>query len=178
MVLVSGIRRPLVQAVQLGAPRPRLSAMPPPLRDPVELGNARTREGRSRAEFYIRDLGGVVRFEGPWRSDEQRAKGDLSTIRAAGASKTERSAAVQAMEQEADRLKDEAKTEASEGGIETVKGGHRARVQYTDSSGSQKKIRGPPRHDERRAQADLETIRAAAVAYRPSANGGDQRRGA
>jgi hypothetical protein len=67
------------------------------------------------------------------------------------------------MEQEADRLKDETKTEASEGGIETVTGGHRARVQYNDSSGSQKQFRGPPRHDERRAQADLEAIRAAAA---------------
>jgi hypothetical protein len=104
-----------------------------------------------------------VSFEGPWRSDEQSAKGDLSTIRAAAASKTERSAAIQAMEQEADRLKDEAKTEASEGGIETVKGGHRARVRYTDSSGSQKQFRGPPRHDERRARADLEAMRAAAA---------------
>jgi hypothetical protein len=84
--------------------------MPPPLRDPVELGNVRTREGRSRAQFFFRDLGGVVSFVGPWRSDEQSANGDLSTIRAAGARKTERSAAIQAMEDEADRIKDEAKT--------------------------------------------------------------------
>ena len=49
-------------------------------------------------------------FAGPWRRDEQSANGDLSTIRAAAASKTERSAAIQAMEDEAHRLKDEAKT--------------------------------------------------------------------
>ena len=78
--------------------------MPPPLRDPVELGIVRTREGRSRAQFFTRDLGGVVSFEGPWRSDEESAKGDLSTIRAAAASKTERSAAIHAMEDEADSL--------------------------------------------------------------------------
>ena len=35
-------------------------------------------------------------------------------------------------------------------------------MQYTDSSGSQKQFRGHPRHDVRRARADLEVIRAAA----------------
>jgi hypothetical protein len=135
--------------------------MPPPLRDPVELGIVRTREGRSRAQFFTRDLGGVVSFEGPWRSDEESAKGDLSTIRAAAASKTERSAAIQAMEDEAERLKDEAK--AGHGGVEAIRGEHRARVQYTDSNGAQSKIHGPCRNDKRLAQADLEAMRAAAA---------------
>jgi hypothetical protein len=67
------------------------------------------------------------------------------------------------MEDEADRIKDEAKTGHEQGGVQAIRGEHRARVKYTDSNGAQSEIYGPCRNDQRRAQADLEAIRAAAA---------------
>jgi hypothetical protein len=72
-----------------------------------------------------------------------------------------RAEALQAMELQAIHLKNEAKSE--DGGLHAKGNQHQARVQYTDSSGARKDMYGPVRHDARRAQADLETIRAAAA---------------
>ena len=67
--------------------------------------------------------------------------------------------AQQAMQHAAARLKESATAEA--GGIVAIDGEYRARIQYTGNAGSPKKIYGPRRCNECRAQADLETIRAA-----------------
>ena len=63
------------------------------------------------------------------------------------------------MQQEANRLKEAAEHEA--GGIVAARNGFRARIKYIDGGGAAKEIQGPRRHDERRAKADLEAIRAA-----------------
>ena len=80
-------------------------------------------------------------------------------IRGAAAEHSTRMGALQAMQQEASRLKEAAEHEA--GGIVAARHGYRARVQFTDGDGAAREIQGPRRHDERRAKADLEVIRAA-----------------
>ena len=95
-------------------------------------------------------------------------------IRAAAAEQTTRMGALQAMRREAARLKEEAETEREAdrsmveaeteiGGVEAVQGGYRARVRNTDGAGAQKVTQGPRRHDERRAKADLDAMRATAA---------------
>ena len=118
--------------------------MPPPLREPAEVGCVRHREGRCRAQFEARDSEGKVRFEGPWRHSEELAQDDLLIIRAAATKRMKRNEALQAMELQADHLKTDAKGE--DGGIGAKKNQHRARVQYTDSSGARKEKYGPVRH--------------------------------
>ncbi len=58
-------------------------AMPKPLREPTELGCIGRRGGQFRAEFSAWDSGRELRFEGPYRDDEDFAQDDLLTIRAA-----------------------------------------------------------------------------------------------
>ena len=77
------------------------------------------------------------------------------------------------MQAAAKRLKEAAAAEAGgvvkeaaaaeAGGVVEIDGEHRARLQYTDCARNSCEIKGPRRHDERRAQADLEAMRAAAA---------------
>ena len=67
--------------------------------------------------------------------------------------------ALQAMKKAADRLK--AETDRAAGSIAMADGEYRARFQFKDGEGSSREIYGPCRWDERRAQADLEAIKAA-----------------
>ena len=62
------------------------------------------------------------------------------------------------MELQSIHLKNEAKIE--DGWTETNYDQHRAIVSYTGDDGVKKRMTGPVRHDERRAQADLEMMRA------------------
>jgi hypothetical protein len=130
-------------------------------REPAELGHCGHRDGQSRAEFKVRDSGRELRFKGPYHDREELAQDDLLTIRAAATKRMTRAEALQAMELQAIHLKNEATGE--DGGLHAKGSQHQARVQYTDSSGARKDMYGPVRHDARRAQADLETIRAAAA---------------
>ena len=100
--------------------------------DPAQLGCVRSREGRFRAEFKAKDSETVLRFEGPWCSSEKLAQEDLLTIRTAAHPSMTRAVALQAMEHQADFLKDEAKREG--GGLEPKENQFRARVQYIDLS--------------------------------------------
>ena len=128
-------------------------AMPKPLRELTELGCIGRRGGQCRAEFSAWDSGRELRFEGPYRDDEDVA-------RAAG-ERMARTEALQAMESQSIFLKSEAANEA--GGIEMAGFEHRARVRCLDHSAELRVIKGPCRLDARRAQADLERIRAAAA---------------
>ena len=134
--------------------------MAPKERTFAELGFAADRDGSYRAEFSIREGQQIRHIRGPGRSNKQRALGDLNIIRAAAPEGASRADGFQAMEAAAKRLKDVAAAEA--GGLEKVGDEHRARVQYLTTSGERRVIQGPRRHDERRAQADLEAMRAAA----------------
>ena len=134
--------------------------MPLPLREPTELGCIGRRGGQCRAEFRASDSGRELRFEGPYRDDEDVAQDDLLTIRAAG-ERMARTEALQAMESQSIFMKSEAANEA--GGIQMKGFEHRARMRCLDHSGGLRVIQGPCRLDARRAQADLERIRAAAA---------------
>ena len=135
--------------------------MPQPLREPTELGYIGKRDGQSRAEFKVRDSGRELRFEGPYRDSEELAHDDRLTIRAAASKTMTRTDALQAMELQAEHLKKEAKAE--EGGLQAADAQYRARVRYIDSSGKRRATLGPVRHTERRAQADLESMRKEAA---------------
>ena len=89
--------------------------MPPPPRNPSELGNVVNYQGQHRAEIH---LGGGKHIRGPRRGDSKnRAFEDLLAIRAAAAEHTTRMGALQSMKLEADRLKEEAETEREVGRI-------------------------------------------------------------
>ena len=103
----------------------------------------------------------MLRFEGPWCSSEELAQDDLLTIRAAAHPSMTRAVALQAMEHQADALKDEAKREG--GGLEPKGNQVRARVQYIDGSGATRATQAPLRHNVAHAQADLEAMRKAAA---------------
>ena len=137
--------------------------MAPKKRTFAELGSVVTRDGSHRARFNIREEHLVRQIEGPRRGNEQRALGDLNIIRAAAPENANRAAGFEAMEAAAKRLK--ADTAAEVGGVETVGDEYRARVrvQYATASGEPCQIQGPCRLDDRRAQADLEAMRAAAA---------------
>ena len=133
--------------------------MPPPPRSLTNLGKVINEQGSFRADAFARDLGSAAHIRGPRRGSQKRAFEDLLIIRAAAAEHTTRMGALQAMQQAAARLKESAVAEA--GGIAVVDGEYRARIKYTDNSGLPKEIKAPRRCNERRAQADLERIRAA-----------------
>ena len=65
------------------------------------------------------------------------------------------------MEAAAKRLK--ADTAAEVGGVKRVGDEYRARVRYATTSGELREVQGPCRLDDRRTQADLEAMRAAAI---------------
>ena len=140
-----------------------LCAMPRALQEPTKLGCVCSHDGRHRAEFEAEDSGRKVRFKGPWRDSEDVAQDDLLTIRTAGSAMKTRTEALQLMEFQADHLKADAIREANgireDGGIGMKQDQYRARVQFVDSNGVHREKYGPARHNERRAQADLEWMR-------------------
>ena len=138
--------------------------MPPPVRDPSDLGNVVNNQGDYRAELFIRELGSAKQIRGPRRGqDKKRAFEDLVAIRNAAVDQPTRLAALQAMSRMAAQLREEAGADsrAGAGSIYAVDGGHRARIKYTDDG--DREIKGPRRCNERRATADLEKMRAAAA---------------
>jgi len=135
--------------------------MAPKKRTFAELGFVAELAGTYRADFNIREEEKIRHIRGPRRGSQQRALDDLSLIRTAAAEHTSRADGLEAMQAAAKRLKEAAAAEA--GGVVEIDGEHRARLQYTDCARNSCEIKGPRRHDERRAQADLESMRAAAA---------------
>ena len=134
--------------------------MPPPKAHPAQLGYVANNQGNYRAQVNARDVGFAKLITGPYHGTKQRAFEDLQSIQAAAVEHTTRIGALQAMQQKADRLKAEGKAEV--GRVELCGNENRAHFRYIQG-GVQRDIRGPRRHDERRAQADIEVIRAAAA---------------
>jgi hypothetical protein len=132
-----------------------------PKRKLDELGGVVASSGAYRARVHFLDAARSRNIYGPRRGSEQQALDDLLKIRTAAAAHSSRADGLQAMLLAAERLKEAAATDA--GGVDEVDGEHRARVRYADSAGNQRQIKGPRRHDERRAQTDLEALRAASV---------------
>ena len=94
---------------------------------------------------------------GPRRPDEESAKDDLASMRAA-ASGMGRRDGFAAMAIEADRLK-AGKLPKEEGSIETSGLGFRARIRWFD--GRECQANGPRRYEHQRAREDLQTVREA-----------------
>ena len=148
-------------------------AMAPKKRTFAELGFVAELAGTYRADFNIREEEKIRHILGPRRGSQQRALDDLILIRTAAAEHTSRADGLEAMQAAAKRLKEAAAAEAGgvvkeaaaaeAGGVVEIDGEHRARLQYTDCARNSCEIIGPRRHDERRAQADLESMRAAAA---------------
>ena len=144
-----------LQAMQQAAARLKEAAA-------AEAGGIFAAGDANRARIQYTDNNGSPKeIYGPRRYNERHAQADLERIRAAGAGKPTRETSLEAMAKEAQLLQEHATFEVEAGGIIAVGDVHRARIQYTDNAGSPKDIYGPRRYNERRAQADLERIRAA-----------------
>ena len=124
--------------------------------DLSQLGVVSKHQGKFRARFQPR---GFTVFSGPDRDSQKRAFEDLLVIQGAAAGHTTRIGGLQAMKEEAGRLKLEVRAES--GGVAAVDNECRARFKYTDINSAPQEILGPRRQAETRAQTDLESIRAA-----------------
>ena len=89
--------------------------MPRDKAHPAQLGKVRNHQGKFVARFRPQEFGQARDFSGPRRDIEGRAIEDVLAIRAAGEEHRTRIGALQAMKQEATRLKEEAKSEALTG---------------------------------------------------------------
>ena len=90
--------------------------MPRAKTHPSQLGKVVNINDKFCARFRPRDFGQATDFTGPGHDNEKRATEDLSAIRAAGAVYATRMGALEAMRQEAKRLKDQSRTEG--GGLQ------------------------------------------------------------
>ena len=130
------------------------------------LGKVSTKHNKLRAVIDTDDVGVRYYFTGPPRGDdEQQAEQDLCYIRAAAAGAQTRVEGLHAMQTAAKLLRDEAKALAR-GGVMQDAGSYHARFRYIDAGITEKKILGPPRQSERRAENDLATLREAARAQK------------
>ena len=126
---------------------------------PKEIGFI-DRDGKTfRALVQYREEGAKRHIPGPWRPDEEAAKADLASMRAA-ASGMSREDGLAAMDAEAKRLT-AGKAPKPEGSIEPMGTVFRARIQWR-VEGSIIPARGPRRAERRRAEEDLECMREAA----------------
>ena len=111
---------------------------------------------RARVEFT--EEGTLRNIPGPWRTDEEAAKIDLASMRAA-ASGMSREDGFAAMAAEAKRLI-AGKAPKVEGSIKRLSSGFAALIRWTDG-GQERRAYGPRRSEERRAEGDLECMREA-----------------
>ena len=127
----------------------------------MDFSNVGITEGVSdafRAHVKLRINGKQRNAYGPRRPDEEAAKDDLESMRAA-ASGMSREDGFAAMKVEADRLK-AAKAPKEEGSVVLFGRSFRARLRWTDG-GEGRRAYGPRRCEKRRADEDLEFMREA-----------------
>ena len=132
--------------------------MPRTKTHPSQLGKVVNIDNKFCARFQPREFGQARDFTGPSHDNEKRATEDLTAIRSAGAKHATRMGALEAMREEAKRLKDQSRSENA--GLEFRGNEVRARVRYSED-GVRHYILGPNRIEERRARADLDAISAA-----------------
>ena len=128
---------------------------------PKEAGFVDRDGNRFRAHVQHKEEGSLRHIPGPWRPDEEAAKGDLVAIRAAARGMS-RAAGIAAMAAEAKRLI-AGKAPKAEGSVELMGTGFRASIRWR-VEGSIIPARGPRRAEKRRAEEDLECMREA-VSY-------------
>ena len=123
------------------------------------LGKVSTKHNRLQAVIDTDDAGVRYYFTGPPRGDdEQQAHRDLCYIRAAAEGAQDRVEGLHAMQTAAKLPRDEAKALARGGITQDAAGSYYARFRYIDAGITEKKILGPPRQSERRAENDLATL--------------------
>ena len=146
--------------------------------DELKAGKARKevgfidRDGNAlRALVQYRENGAKRHIPGPWRTDEEAAKDDLRSMRAA-ASGMGRDEGVAAMAAEAKRLR-EGKPMTEGGCVKEQQGSYRAVFRLSD-----RELDGTRRAEKRRTEEDLEALREASVGLAdPEARGCVGRRG-
>ena len=116
--------------------------------------------GFFRAHVQWKDQSTKRDIQGPRRPDEEAAKEDLESMRAA-ASGMSREDGFAAMKAEADELK-AGKAPKEVGFIDRDKNAFRVLVQFREE-GAKRHIPGPWRPNEEAAKGDLQSMRAAAV---------------
>ena len=132
-----------------------------------ELGFVTQKDSQFVARVNTKVLGTQYQFVGPLRGqDEQLAYQDLCYIRAAAEGAPTRVQGLRDMQTAAKLLRDEAKALARGGIMQDAAGSWLARIRYIDAGITEKKILGPPRQSEQRAQNDLATLREAARAQK------------
>ena len=115
------------------------------------------REGDTfRAHVRWREHGVRRHIHGPRRPDEETAKGDLASMRAAANGKS-REEGFAAMDVEAKWLR-EGKAPMEQGSVMPMEECHRARIQWREA-GEMRYAYGPRRAEKRRAEEDLEALR-------------------
>ena len=129
----------------------------------LSLGGVCQRKGQFLAKVDTFDAGTRYYIVGPPRGDdEQQAYQDLCYIRAVAEDSPTRVQGLQAMQTAAKLLRDEAKALARGGIWQDSAENYYARYRYADAGITKKKILGPPRQGERRAESDLAILREAA----------------
>ena len=117
------------------------------------------RDGNSfRAHVEHREEGAKRHIPGPWRPDEEAAKGDLVSMRAA-ATGLGREDGFAAMDAEAKRLI-AGKASKAEGSVKRFSAAFAALIRWK-VGGEERRAYGPRRSEERRAEEDLECMREA-----------------
>ena len=128
------------------------------------IGKVIIKHSHSQAKVDTDYMGMRYKFSGPPRGDdEQQAHQDLVYIRAAAEGSPTRVQGLQAMQTAAKLLRDEAKALARGGVGQDAAGSYYARFRYIDAGITEKRILGPPRQGEHRAETDLAVIREAAL---------------
>ena len=131
------------------------------------LGTLVTKHQKVQAIIDTDYMGTRYKFAGPPRGDdEQQAHRDLCYIRAAAEGSLSHVDGLCAMQIAAKLLRDEAKALARGGIWQDAAGSYYARFRYIDAGITEKKILGPPRQSEQRAENDLATLREAARAQK------------
>ena len=122
---------------------------------PKEVGFI-DRDGKAfRARVQFKEEGILRHIPGPWRPDEEAAKSDLASMRAA-ASGMGREDGLAAMAAEAKRLR-EGKPMTEGGCVKEIERSYRAVFSWQD----ERDVKGPRRAEKRRAEEDLEALREA-----------------
>ena len=153
----------------------------------AHLGGVSRKDDLFFAKVDTQESGVRYKMEGPLRSDEQEAFQDLHYIRSCSEGETTRAEGLHSMKLAAKELRDEVKADAQATklgakdaaaqaakkdrdeakaptrGVVKAEGaaGRFARIRYIEN-GMEKEICGPLRRSERRAQIDLDKLRAAA----------------
>ena len=124
---------------------------------PKEVGFIHRDRNVYRARVQYKEEGALRDIPGPWRPDEEAAKGDLQSIRVAG-SGMGREERLAAMTAEAKSLR-EGKPMTEGGCVKEIERSYRAVFRWED----ERDVKGPRRAEKRRAEDDLEALRETSV---------------